>query len=109
MLKFDFGIVDDENILICLVEYDGQYHYQIIDGDIDSYNTIKEHDKRKNEYCDSNDIRLIRIGFEFYNIIPQILALEFNIDGYEEDLMKKSKKDIINYYNYKIKKLEGSQ
>jgi mRNA-degrading endonuclease HigB of HigAB toxin-antitoxin module len=67
-LRFDFAIFDSDNKLQFLLEYDGLYHYKP-KKNIESLIKQQEHDKRKNEYCVKNHIKLIRIPYwEFKNI-----------------------------------------
>jgi hypothetical protein len=57
-LKFDFAILKD-NKLSHLIEYDGEQHY---DKTSKFYTEeIELHDNLKNEYCQKNNIRLIRL------------------------------------------------
>ncbi|WP_182004671.1 zinc-ribbon domain-containing protein [Priestia aryabhattai] len=105
-LKFDFGIFNSKDELINLIEYDGEFHYKEKATDLESHLTIVEHDERKNIYCKENNLNLIRIPYFLYEVIDQILALEFNIKGYEDSLIKKPKRGIIGYYQYKIRKME---
>lgn len=74
LLRFDFAIFEDENKtkLKCLIEYDGIFHYEK-QYDDDGFETIQEHDKRKNEYCKNNNIRLIRIPYWDFDNIEEIL------------------------------------
>jgi hypothetical protein len=47
------------------IEYDGEQHFR--ENNIwgkESFVRTKKHDKIKNEYCDKNNIRLIRIRFD---------------------------------------------
>lgn len=104
-LRFDCAVLNEDKSLKLLIEYDGQYHFQPVDGDVEAYERITEHDKRKNEYCQMNNIKLMRFPYNYYEVLDQILALEFGIDGYEEELIKKPKRSIITYYEYKINKL----
>lgn len=61
VLLFDFYL-PDYNILI---EYDGIQHFEKL-GHIPQwkYDRTIEHDKRKSEYCDKHNIRLIRIRYD---------------------------------------------
>ena len=63
-LRFDFGILNSNNELQYLIEFDGEIHYQKSgwNGFADSEIIIK-HDKIKNEYCKNNNIPLIRIPY----------------------------------------------
>lgn len=68
-LKFDFGILDDNNKLKYLIEYDGEQHYNITGGwsNQEHLNNLQQRDKIKNEYCLINNIPLIRIPYTKYN------------------------------------------
>lgn len=60
-LRFDFGIYDSKNNLVKLIEYDGRQH---TDETSIWYNeTLKKHDKMKDEYCKIHNIKLQRISF----------------------------------------------
>jgi hypothetical protein len=67
-LRFDFAVFDNKNNLKFLIEYDGSQHYHSNFGeDILAYN--KEKDKLKNNYCNKNNIYLLRIPYwDFFNI-----------------------------------------
>jgi hypothetical protein len=75
-LPFDFYL-PEKNICI---EYDGEQHFRPIDyfGGIDTFNKQKFNDSIKDKYCLDNDIRLIRIPFNRYNDIEDILLSEIN-------------------------------
>lgn len=64
-LKFDFGIYDSEENLDCLVEYDGIQHSIPKErfGGGNEYETIKQNDSLKNQYCKEKGIPLIRIPY----------------------------------------------
>lgn len=66
VLRFDFAIFYN-NVLIGLIEYDGQQHFEPIDffGGKDGFEKTKERDKIKNTYCQSHDIPLLRIPYTF--------------------------------------------
>lgn len=76
-LLFDFAIFKD-NVLIGLIEYDGEQHFEPIDyfGGIDKFNSQKENDGMKNSYCKRNNIPLIRIPYWDYDDIEDILDSE---------------------------------
>lgn len=65
-LYFDFGILDQNNNLLCLIEYDGEQHYnKNLQGFFtNQYDYIHERDVIKNEYCQNNNIKLYRIRFD---------------------------------------------
>ena len=65
-LRFDFAIFDNNNNLIQLIEFDGRQHYEGPDGiwkKSYSKEKIQEYDRRKNEYCKANNIKLKRIPY----------------------------------------------
>lgn len=79
-LRFDFAIYKDSTKLkvFKLIEFDGQFHFKKqYDGD--GHETIKYHDKLKNQYCKKNKISLLRIPYWDYDNIEQILQKKLNI------------------------------
>lgn len=76
-LPFDFYLPK----LNIFIEYDGEYHYQIIDffGGLDKFISRKINDTIKTEYCKRNDIKLIRIPYWEKNNIEEILIKELNL------------------------------
>ena len=66
---FDFGIVNDSDDIIMLIEYDGEQHYfpinfsRKIDAN-EAFKEVKLKDGIKNEYCLKNNIPLKRISYE---------------------------------------------
>ena len=73
-LPFDFAIFNNDNILF-LVEYDGLQHERPYDrfGGEKAFIQIKLHDKIKNDYCDDNNIILIRISHSKRHSTEKIL------------------------------------
>ena len=67
-LRFDIAIFSGEGPsrteLVCLIEYDGEQHYtdKVLFGD----SQLKERDKEKEDWCEKNDIPLIRIREKDY-------------------------------------------
>ena len=61
-LRFDFGIYNDNNELIRLIEFDGEQHYKN-QNFFQDLQYIKNNDKIKNEYCKNNNISLVRIPY----------------------------------------------
>ena len=68
LLFFDFYL-PDKNICI---EYDGEFHYKPIFGEINLENTLRR-DSIKNKYCKDNNIKLIRIPYTKFKKIKEIL------------------------------------
>lgn len=73
---FDYAIFDDNNKLLCLIEYDGIQHRYGWDYNNDSLEKIQEKDNFKNEYCLKKNIPLIRISYKDYNKINYQFLLE---------------------------------
>jgi len=75
-LRFDFAIVDADQNLICLIEYQGQQHYK----DYGWFGQLQreETDEKKKTYCDQNNIKLFEIPYdkdikqEMQNIIQYV-------------------------------------
>lgn len=87
-LRFDFAIFDSSNQLDCLIEYDGEFHFEKqYEGD--SHDTLIEHDKRKNEYCKRNNIQLLRIPYWEYDNIEEILNNQIIKGGNNYELGKR--------------------
>lgn len=59
--RFDFAILDNDNKIILLIEFDGRQHYDINT----KYYSEKQHqnDIVKNQWCQNNHIPLIRIPY----------------------------------------------
>ncbi len=70
-LPFDFAVFHDDGYLSALIEYDGEMHYEAVDyfGGEEKLKETQRRDKIKTEFCDKNNISLIRIPYwEFDNI-----------------------------------------
>ena len=78
-LRFDFAIFKN-NQLFCLIEFQGEQHYNPSNG---FYNEIIiEHDKMKREYCDKHNIKLIVINYKRnYDIKYEDLRMEEILNG----------------------------
>lgn len=64
--RFDFVIIDTNDKIVRLIEFDGRQHYDNISGIWNSPESLKEiqrRDKEKNEYALSNNIPLVRIPY----------------------------------------------
>lgn len=76
-LKFDTCIYIDD--LPCLIEFDGVQHFQPIKyfGGEEGFKKTKIRDQIKNEYCEQNNIPLLRIKYtelaELENIIDEFI------------------------------------
>lgn len=74
-LRFDFAIFKDDNLLL-LIEYDGKQHYKPVKlfGGEKRFYKQKRRDKIKNDYCEDNNIPLIRIPYWEKDNIEYILG-----------------------------------
>ena len=61
-----------------LIEFDGQQHYESVGffGGEKTYEDTLARDELKNEYCSTNDIKLIRIAYWDYENIEDIIDFE---------------------------------
>lgn len=70
-LPFDFAILDNNDNVLGLIEYQGQQHYEPIEyfGGQENYEEQVLKDKIKQEYCETNNIPFIAIPYwELKNI-----------------------------------------
>lgn len=80
-LRFDFAIFDKNDQLIQLIEYDGEQHFKVIPqwGGKEGLQQRQINDKKKNQYCEEHNIKLIRIPYyELNNIDLQRLEIDLN-------------------------------
>lgn len=99
-LKFDFGIIDNENNLVCLIETDGLQHMKPIElwGGSSSFGGIVYNDAIKNSYCEDNSIKLLRIHYYELNK-AELLTNEF-IDSLDNnDIYNNKDLHILNFKN----------
>lgn len=66
-LRFDFGLLNDEGQIVKLIEYDGRQHFDV--NSIWYTKEILQHDEMKNQYCQKNNIPLLRIPYTELNNI----------------------------------------
>lgn len=69
-LRFDFYI---PSINTC-IEFDGKHHFEVIEFGLSKLEDTIRKDKIKNQFCDENKIRLIRISYK-ENIVEQLEKL----------------------------------
>lgn len=74
-LKYDFGIYDENNNLLGLIEYDGIQHFQPVEyfGGIDAFDYLQECDTIKWQYTTDNNIPFLRIKYSDKSQIIEIL------------------------------------
>ena len=77
-LPFDFYLPKYN----CCIEYDGEQHFKIVKwfGGLDGFIDRKIRDTVKNEYCKSNNIKIIRIPYYSFNNIENILIKELKLN-----------------------------
>lgn len=65
-LIFDFAILNNDNKIIELIEYDGVQHFTPVDffGGEESFKYLQKCDNIKNQYCQNNNIKLLRISYK---------------------------------------------
>ena len=62
LLRFDFAILDDNNSVIALIEYQGKQHYMDY-GEFGKYQRLYS-DKKKKDYCKLHNIPLYEIRYD---------------------------------------------
>lgn len=80
-LPYDFGVLDDNDKLRFLIEFDGRHHYQMIrrrktdtiETMLERLSQTKFNDYIKNKYCAIKDIPLLRIGYWEFKDIESII------------------------------------
>lgn len=97
-LKFDFAIYSDSCELLCLLEYDGEGHYQPVqfggislDEANDNFKSQIRKDNIKNEFCNKNNITLFRISYkdekDLYVVLNNIFSDLFNKEMDNPEIM----------------------
>lgn len=74
VLKFDFAILNGAEKLQCLVEFDGEFHFDTKHhgwNTPENFEKVQTHDRLKNDYCAKHHIPLIRIP---YTDLPKLQA-----------------------------------
>ncbi|QWU14395.1 Protein of unknown function [Paenibacillus sophorae] len=74
-LPFDFVVFSRSQDINMLIEYDGEQHYRPIFGEKAFMNT-RNNDEIKNEFCNNNNIPLLRIPYWKFEDIEEILKHE---------------------------------
>jgi hypothetical protein len=82
-LEFDFVIFNKENNIELIIEFDGIQHEKPIEffGGIKYFNKLKRNDEIKNNYCEENNIELMRIKYNELNEINLILMKKLKGSG----------------------------
>lgn len=73
--KYDFGVLNKENELLLLIEFDGEQHFSPVDffGGQKGFESRIKNDKRKDDYAKSNNIPILRIPYTETNRIEDIM------------------------------------
>lgn len=73
-LQYDFYL---EDLNIC-IEFDGLQHYKPVKqfGGGEEFERIQRRDRIKNEFCENNGVKLIRIGYKNLDSVEEILQQE---------------------------------
>lgn len=74
-LKFDMAILNNDNKLVGLIEYQGEQHYNSINyfGGEEKFKINKLRDSIKRNYCKDNNIQLLEIPYWDYDNVNDIL------------------------------------
>ena len=64
-LRFDFAIFKNEQ-LYCLIEFQGEQHEKPITffGGDETFQMMRKYDNKKEEYCKTNEIKLVKIYYQ---------------------------------------------
>ena len=84
LLSYDFYLPNIQHNF--LIEYDGEFHYKPIRKHKNKsmkyaearFKQQQEHDRLKNQYCENNNINLLRIPYWDFDNIKEILDAYFN-------------------------------
>lgn len=76
-LRFDFAILNQDDTLSHLIEYDGIQHFKPIEyfGGEKNFKNQQRRDNIKNDYCQNNNIKLIRIRYDEPITLEKILGI----------------------------------
>ena len=83
-LPFDFCIFDTNFNIFSMVEYDGKQHTEEngLFASNGNYKRLKINDNIKNEFCQNNKIKLLRISYKDFNKIESILNEYLSENGF---------------------------
>jgi Zn ribbon nucleic-acid-binding protein len=89
-LPFDLAVFYDieKTKLKCLIEYDGEFHYKQARYSKNKEKMLKKlksqqkNDKIKNDYCNKNNIKIIRIPYWEFESIEEILNRDLNKNNF---------------------------
>lgn len=86
LLRFDFVLFNnkEKTKIKCAIEYDGEGHFSEKPFGKKAYEKTIKHDQMKNDYCNKNNILLLRIPYWEFDNIENILdnyLLNNNLEG----------------------------
>lgn len=87
LLKYDFAILDKDNNLSFLIEYDGEQHYtgnrfsRNKDVNKEKFIRTQLYDIQKDEYCKTHGIDILRIPYWEYENIEEITINKLKSKG----------------------------
>lgn len=73
-LRYDFGILSENNDVIALIEFDGQQHMEEAGTFYNEDGLVQIHDEIKNKYAKDNNIPLLRIPYYDANKISDLVV-----------------------------------
>lgn len=73
--RYDFAILNENNQVIRLIEFDGEQHYKEKNNSFFDYDFIQQSDKIKNDYALNRNIPLVRIPYTEINNLSLELIL----------------------------------
>lgn len=81
--RFDFAILNNDNTIRLVIEFDGRQHYEPVEyfGGEDSFWDTVVRDALKNAYCEENNIKLVRIPYWEIDNIENLLNEELRENG----------------------------
>lgn len=122
VLRFDFAILSHGK-LVGLIEYDGEFHDEEYNTDKEAFDVQTLHDQMKDEYCEKNNIPLLRIHhskIDFHKItiykhfqeigMTHLIPKGFNkIEQYQDELtlIENTIKELEEKASHLQGKLEG--
>lgn len=84
-LRFDFGVLDENNKVQFLIEYQGEQHFQEVAYFKNTLEEIKIRDNAKKEYCKKHDIPILYI-LSTHNKPPTVENLIELIEDFWEEI-----------------------